>query len=56
MKPKLKPHGTKRLKLNCGILLSNVAFKCILRCYTKDTKSMTPMPQVPNFTVFFVPR
>ena len=34
MKPNLKPPGTKRLKLNCGILLSTYAFKFNLRRYT----------------------
>ena len=33
MKPKLKPPGTKRLKLNRDILLSTSAFKFTLRCY-----------------------
>ena len=36
MKPKLKPPGSKRLKLKCGVLLSNFAFKFNLRRYTKD--------------------
>ena len=36
MKPKLKPPGTKRLKLNCDILLSTSAFKFNLRRYTMD--------------------
>jgi hypothetical protein len=35
MKPKLKPPGSKRLKLKCDAPLSNVAFKFNLRCYTK---------------------
>ena len=35
MKPKLKPPGTKRLKLKCDILLSTSAFKFDLRSYTK---------------------
>ena len=34
-KLKLKPPGTKRLKLNCDILLSTFAFKFILRRYTE---------------------
>jgi hypothetical protein len=34
IKPKLKPPGTERLKLNCGDALSNVAFKFNLRRYT----------------------
>ena len=33
MKPKLKPPGTKRLKLKCDILLSTSAFKFNLRRY-----------------------
>jgi len=33
MKPKLKPPGTKRLKLKCDILLSTDAFKFNLRRY-----------------------
>ena len=33
MKPKLKPPGTKRLKLNCDVLLSTSAFKFNLRRY-----------------------
>jgi len=33
MKPKLKPPGTKRLKLKCDILLSTLAFKFNLRRY-----------------------
>ena len=35
MKPKLKPPRTKRLKLNCGIMLSNLAFKLNLRRHNK---------------------
>jgi len=34
MKPKLKPPGTKRLKLKCEMLLSVSAFKIKLRRYT----------------------
>jgi hypothetical protein len=34
MKPELKPLGTKRLKLNCDILLSTSALKFNLRRYT----------------------
>ena len=33
MKRKLKPHGNKRLKLKCGLLLSTSAFKINLRRY-----------------------
>ena len=35
IKPKLKPPGTKRLKLKCDGLLLSFAFKCNLRRYTK---------------------
>ena len=35
IKPKLKPPGTERLKLNCAILLSTSAFKFNLRRYNK---------------------
>ena len=35
IKPKLKPPGTNRLKLNCDVLVSTSAFKFNLRCYTK---------------------
>jgi len=34
MKPNFKAPGTKRLKLNCDILLSNYAFKIKLRRYS----------------------
>jgi hypothetical protein len=34
IKPKLKPPGTKRLKLKCDMLLSTIGFKCNLRRYT----------------------
>jgi hypothetical protein len=34
MNSKLKPPGTKRLKLKCDILLSTSAFKFNLRCYS----------------------
>ena len=34
IKPKLKPPGTKRLKLQCEKLLSTSAFKFNLRCYS----------------------
>jgi hypothetical protein len=36
MKPKLKPPGTKRLKLQCDILLSTSAFKFNLRHYIEE--------------------
>jgi len=35
IKPKLKPPGTKRLKLNCDVLLSTSAFKINLRRYNE---------------------
>jgi hypothetical protein len=35
MKPKLKAHGSKRLKLRFGMFLSNFAFEFNLRRYTK---------------------
>jgi len=35
IKPKLKPPGTKRLKLKCDILLSTSAFKFNLRRYNQ---------------------
>jgi hypothetical protein len=34
--PKLKPPGTKRLKLKCDILLSTSAFKYNSRRYSKE--------------------
>jgi hypothetical protein len=34
VKSKMKPPGTKRLKLNCDILLSTFAFQVSLRRYT----------------------
>jgi len=42
MKPKLKPPGSKRLKLKWEILLSNSAFKFNLRRYT-TALSLPPM-------------
>ena len=41
MKPKLKPPGTKRLKLKCDVLLSNFAFKFNLRHYIPVLSSLT---------------
>ena len=35
MTPKLKPPGTKRLKVTCDIILSTSAFKFILRLFIK---------------------
>jgi len=41
MKPKLKPPGSKRLKLNWDILLSNFAFKFNLRrCNPSPTAAL----------------
>ena len=34
IKPKLKPPGTKRLKLKCDTMVSTAAFKFNLRRYT----------------------
>jgi hypothetical protein len=42
MKPKLKPPGTKRLKLNCHEPLSTSAFKFNLRRYTKAFTKLEP--------------
>jgi hypothetical protein len=39
IKPKLKPPGTKRLKLNCDALLSTSAFKLNLRRYTAGARA-----------------
>jgi hypothetical protein len=39
MKPKLKPPGTKRLKLNCDILLSTSAFEFIVRRHSQAAAS-----------------
>jgi hypothetical protein len=38
IKPKLKAPGSKRLKLKNYDLLSNIAFKCKLRRYTKSMR------------------
>jgi hypothetical protein len=38
IKPILKPPGTKRLKLECDILLLNYAFKFNLRGYMKEAR------------------
>jgi hypothetical protein len=35
-KPKLKPPGTKRLKLDCDVLLSTSGFRFNLRRYNED--------------------
>jgi hypothetical protein len=37
MKSKLKPPGTKRLRLKCDVLLSTSAFKFSLRRYIRET-------------------
>ena len=42
IKPELKPPGTKRLKLNCYVLLSTSAFKFNLRCYTWGPPASAP--------------
>jgi len=42
IKPKLKPPGSKRLNLNCDVLLSNFAFKFILCHYSMGGYSMYP--------------
>jgi len=42
MKSNLKPPGTKRLKLNCDILLSTSAFKFNLRHYTLARHPRSP--------------
>jgi hypothetical protein len=39
IRPRLKPPGTKRLKLNCDVLRSNSAYKFSLRRYTSGSKS-----------------
>jgi hypothetical protein len=41
IKPTLKAHATKRLKLEYGELLSSSAFNCNLRRYTKKLKTKT---------------
>jgi hypothetical protein len=42
MKPKLKPPGTKRLKVKRDMLLSTSAFKFNLRRYTKAAEAGLP--------------
>ena len=42
MKPKLKPPGSKRLKLQCDDLLSNFAFKFNLRRYIEVPSFQAP--------------
>ena len=41
-KPKLKPPGSTRLKLNCDILLSTSPFKINLRRYTAEEPEAEP--------------
>ena len=57
MKPKLKPPETKRLKLNCDIMLSTSAFEFNLRRYTTGSLSIVDYPGLrgcdpPDFEVF----
>jgi len=47
-KPKLKPPGTKRLKLKCDKLLSNFAFNFNLRRYTESTPPAVPPTRLPQ--------
>jgi hypothetical protein len=47
MTPKLKPPGTKRLKLEFVGLLSNFGFKFKLRRHTKGTR-LAPLPGAEN--------
>jgi len=64
IKPKLKPPGTKRLKLTCDILLSTSAFRLNLRRYivafpiildediAKELDNLTSSrPKTPGMTV-----
>jgi len=46
MKPRLKPHGTKRLKLKCGVLLLTSAFKLNLRRYIMLAKPTNGIGEV----------
>jgi hypothetical protein len=39
IKPKLKPPGTERLKLNCDVLLSTAAFEFNLRRYNEEVEA-----------------
>ena len=50
VKPKLKTLGTKRLKLQCDILLSTSAFKFNLRRYNPATTTATTMAPDPATT------
>jgi hypothetical protein len=60
MNPKLKPPGTKRLKLNWDILLSTSAFKFNLRRYTVVAAPVEEEPvlmaAVPEPTAAFEPQ
>ena len=66
MKPKLKPRGTKLLKLKCDILLQNSAFKFNVRRYikvlrkkpkkgAKNQKPITKTEPCESFFNFFSP-
>jgi len=44
MNPKLRPSGTKRLKLKCDILLSTSAFKFNLRRYAQPAAAALSSP------------
>ena len=39
MEPKLKPPGSKRMKIKCGALLSHFAFKIIVHRYSEGRRS-----------------
>jgi hypothetical protein len=47
IKPKLIPHGTKRLKLEYNGQLSNFGFKFNLRCYTMGAAPRLRPPRPP---------
>jgi hypothetical protein len=49
MEPKLKPHGTNRLKVTCDILLSTSAFKFNLRRYSLDLTDAGSIAEVQEF-------
>ena len=52
MKPKLKPPGAKRLKLNCNVPLSTSAFKFNLRRYNSATTCLGQTPSRDSATSF----
>jgi hypothetical protein len=54
IKPKLKPPGTKRLKVKCDILRFNSAFKSNLRRYN-EVASICCMLSSGN-TIFYRPK